>query len=67
MTPTEQQTMNAAVAYLERQCGNLAREGAKAAMLAEALAIENKALKERNAELEKAQAKDNVVPLKEPA
>lgn len=32
MTPEEQQQVNAGIAYLERQCANLAREGANMAI-----------------------------------
>ncbi len=63
MTPEEQQQVNAAIAYMERQCANLAREGANAAMLAEALAMQLKAAQERIKELEpKPEPKLEVVP-----
>ena len=53
MTPEEQQQVNAAYAYFERQCGNLAREGANAMALAEGLAIRVKALEAELAALKK--------------
>ncbi len=43
MTPEEQSQVNAAMAYMERQCGNLAREGAQMASNLEGLAIRLKA------------------------
>lgn len=64
MSMDEQQQVNAAIAFLERQCGNLAREGALAASLAESLAIRLKAAEARILELT---PKDNVVQMKEPA
>ena len=68
MTQDEQQQVNAMMRFYERQCGNLASEGAQAVGMAEALAIKLKAAQERVAELEKAAApEDNVVPIKEPA
>ena len=44
MTLEEQQQVAAALAYFERQCGNLAREGANMAMRLEAMAQEKMAL-----------------------
>ena len=67
MTPEEQQQVNAMMRFYERQCGNLASEGAQAMGAAEALAIKLKAAEERIKELEKAAAPENVVHLKEPA
>lgn len=51
MTPEEQQQFNAAIAFMERQCGNLAREGANMAALAEGLAIKLKAAEAEIAKL----------------
>ena len=51
MTPEEQQQVNAAMAYMERQCGNLAREGANMAIALEACAQQLKAAQERIKEL----------------
>ena len=51
MTPEEQQQVNAAMNFMERQCANVAREGANASMLAESLAMENKRLREENEKL----------------
>ena len=65
MTQEEQQQVNAMRAFFERQVGNMASEGANAAALAESLAMQLKAARERIAELEK--PSDNVVPIKEPA
>jgi len=66
MSTDEQRQVNAMRAFFERQCGNLASEGAQAAMLAESLAIR---LKAAEAEIEKLRPKpeSNVVPLQEPA
>ena len=73
MTPEEQAQVNASIAFLERQCGNLAREGAQAAAMAESLAIR---LKKADEELGKVIAdlkklhpepESNVVPIVEPA
>lgn len=73
MTQEEQQQVNAMRAYFERQCANLASEGANAAMTAESFAIrakksEDEAVKLR-AELEalKPKPETNVVPITEPA
>ena len=46
MTTQEQEQVNAAMAYMERQVGNLAREGANAAIVIAAQAQEIKALRE---------------------
>ncbi len=51
MTPEEQQQVNAVMAYMERQCANLAREGANMAAMAEGLAIKLKAAEQRIKEL----------------
>lgn len=60
MTNEEQAQLSAMRAFFERQCGNLAGEGAAAVMVAEALAQQLKAAKARIAELEAA----NVVPIR---
>jgi len=57
MTPDEQQQVNAAMAHMERQCGNLAREGANAMALAEGLAIKLKAAQDEIAALKAAAEK----------
>ncbi len=63
MTPEEQQQVNAAMAYMERQCANLAREGANMAIALEGAAQQLQAAKERIKELEpKAEPKLEVVP-----
>ena len=69
MTQDEQQQVNAMMRFYERQCGNLASEGAQAVGMAEALAIRLKAAQEENAALKaKLPPEDNVVPInKEPA
>ena len=67
MTPDEQQQVNAMMRFYERQCGNLASEGAQAVGMAEALAIRLKAAQEENAALKKKYEPDNVVPIAEPA
>lgn len=70
MTPEEQQQVNAAMQFLERQCGNLAREGANAAAAAEGFAIRAKKAED---EVERLKAElaalkpSNVVPITEPA
>ncbi len=51
MTPEEQQQVNAAMAYMERQCANLAREGAQMASALENCAQQLKAAQERIKEL----------------
>ena len=61
MTQDEQQQVNAMRAFFERQCGNLASEGANAAALAESLAIR---LKAAEAELEKLRPKPEAPELK---
>ncbi len=68
MTPEEQSQVNAAMAFMEKQCGNLAREGANAMALAEqfaqqvkALTSENEKLKAEIAELKKPKAE--VIPI----
>ena len=60
LTQDEQQQVNAAFAYLERQCANLAREGAQMASNLEACAQQLKAARDELAALKKA---DNVVPI----
>ncbi len=69
MTPEEQQQVNAAMAYMERQCGNLAREGAQMAGNLEACAQQLKVAQERIKELTPSpvMAESNVVPITEPA
>ena len=52
MTPEEQQQVNAAMAYMERQCANLAREGANMAIALEGCAQQLKAAQARIKELE---------------
>ena len=64
MTQDEQQQVNAALAYFERQCANLAREGAQMSATAEGLAIRLKAAQD---ELAKLRPESNVVPITEPA
>ena len=66
MTPEEQQQVNAAMAYMERQCANLAREGANMAIALEATAQQLKAARD---EIEKLKPKleSNVVPISEPS
>ena len=66
MTPEEQQQVNAAMLYAERQCGNLMREGAQLAAQLEACAQQLKAANERIAELTP-KPESNVTPIKEPA
>ena len=65
MTQEEQQQINAAMQYLERQIANVAREGANATMIAEALGIENKKLKDELAALKepKPGEQSNVTPI----
>ena len=68
MTQDELQQVNAMRQFFERQCGNLAGEGANAAALAESLAIQLKAAREEVAALKKKyETTDNVVPITEPA
>ena len=70
MTQDEQQQVNAMMRFYERQCGNLASEGAQAVGMAEALAIKLKAAQEEIAALKKKhEPTDNVVPIapQEPA
>ena len=62
MTQDEQRQVNAMLAFLERQIGNLAREGANASMLAESFAIKCKELEAEIAKLKT--PADNVVPMK---
>ena len=57
MTPEEQQQVNAAMAYMERQCANLAREGANMAIALESCAQQLKAAKDELAELKKPKEK----------
>ncbi len=52
MTPEEQQQVNAAMAYMERQCANLAREGAQMASALENCAQQLMAAQKRIKELE---------------
>ena len=63
MTADEQQQVNAMRAFFERQCGNLASEGANAAVLAEKIAMElnatKKQLSEAQAEIAKLRPKDD--------
>ena len=68
MTPEQQQQqqVNAALAYFERQCANLAREGAQMAATAEGLAIRLQAAQDELAAL-KPKPESNVVPITEPA
>ena len=66
MTPEEQQQVNAAMAYMERQCANLAREGANMAIALERCAQQLKAANDRIAELTP-KPESNVVPITEPA
>ena len=61
MSPEEQQQVNAMRIYFERQCGNLAAEGASMAIALESCAQQLKAAKDELAELKK--PKDNVVPI----
>lgn len=51
MTPEEQQQVNAAMAYMEAQIANLAREGANKAIQCEVMAQRLKAAEARIAEL----------------
>ena len=51
MTPEEQQQVNAAFRFFEAQVANLTREGANIAMACEALAMQNKSLREENEKL----------------
>lgn len=69
MSPKEQQQVGAGMAYLERQCANLAHEGANAAMLAESLAMQLKEAKEEIVALKEKLPKEtsNVVPITDPA
>ena len=68
MTQDEQQQVNAMMRFYERQCGNLASEGAQAVGMAEALAIRLKAAQDEIASLKKKyEPVDNVMPIKEPA
>lgn len=75
MTNDEQQQVNAMRAFFERQCGNLASEGANAAALAESLAIRLRALEAEFGEYRKRHEspdktgpeQSNVVPITEPA
>ena len=62
MSPEEQQQVNAMRIYFERQCGNLAAEGANMAIALEYCAQQLKAAQEKIKELEK---KDNVIPIAE--
>lgn len=76
MTPEEQQTVNAALGFLEKQVGNVSREGANAAFIAESLALRLKAMTEERdklrVELDALKPKaepapsSNVVPITEP-
>jgi hypothetical protein len=63
VTPQEQQQMDAAIAYMERMCGNLAREGATAAAV---IAAQGQRIKALEAEVASLKPKDNVVPITEP-
>ena len=65
MTQDEQQQVNARMLFYERQCANLATEGANAAALAESIAIRLKAAEAKIAELTPKAAEDNVVPIKD--
>ena len=70
MTQDEQQQVNAMMRFYERQCGNLASEGAQAVGMAEALAMKLKAVQEELGALKKKhETTDNVVPIvpQEPA
>ena len=73
MTTEEQQPINAAMNFLERQVGNLASEGSNAAAHAEALAMRLKAMTEERDRLQaelaalKPKQDSNVVPITEPA
>ena len=62
MTQDETQQVNAHLRFLEAQIANVAREGAAAAGMAEALAIKLKAAEARIKELE---GTTNVVPIKD--
>ena len=53
MTPEEQQQVNAAMAYMERLCASLARDGANMASALAGMEQKLKAL----------EPKDNVVPI----
>ena len=55
--------MDAAIAYMERMCGNLAREGATAAAV---IAAQGQRIKALEAEVASLKPKDNVVPITEP-
>ena len=66
MNQEEQQQVSAAMQFLERQVANVAREGANATMLAEALGIENKKLKDELAALKEPKPgaqESNVTPI----
>ena len=69
MTQDEQQQVNAMMRFYERQCGNLASEGAQAVGMAEALAIRLKAAQEEIVALKKQYETpdDKVVPMRDPA
>ncbi len=67
MTPEEQQQVNAMRNFYERQCANLATEGANMAIALESCAQQLKAVSEERDALKKKYEPDNVVPLKEPA
>ena len=63
MTQEEQQQVNAMMRFYEAQIGNLTREGAQVAGIAEQFAIK---LKAAEAELAKLKTTvDNVVPIKD--
>ena len=66
MTQDEQQQVNAMMRFYETQVANLSREGAQAAGIAEALAIQLKAAQEKIKELTP-KPESNVVPITEPA
>lgn len=66
MIPEEQQQVNAMMRFYEQQIANLSREGASAAGVAEALAIQLKAAQEKLKALEP-KPESNVVPITEPA
>ena len=65
MSPEEQQQVNAMRGYYERQCANLATEGAQMAINLEVCAQQLKAAQEKIKEL--TPKPDNVVPIVEPA
>ena len=52
MSPEEQQQVNAMRIYFERQCGNLATEGANMAIALESVAQQLKAAQEKLKSLE---------------